>query len=226
MSQWSCEDERRFQVALFCYPEDYPNRWERIAEVVGFSKEMVYQQYQILQFELGQVSQPQYTNSSTNDQPHKNKRSTWTLEEHALFLLGVRKYGRGHWKDISEKAVVTRSATQVASHAQKFYIRQKEKEMIVHSRSSIHDFTLANYPPKYVNHLLSSRPHLMPGSCMTMQQPNSSIHSHLPLHHDYHLLPITQSLPMNQGEQLSDIQYPYRTILPLQNQPLNHQFLP
>ncbi|KAI9101514.1 hypothetical protein K1719_023758 [Acacia pycnantha] len=120
MNQWSCEDKKRFQAALLCYPKNSPNRWEKIAEVVGFSKEMVYQPYQIPQFELGQVSQPQYTNSSTNNQPHKNsKGSSWTLEEHALFLLGERKYGKGHWKNISEKAVVTRNATQLASHAQK-----------------------------------------------------------------------------------------------------------
>ncbi|KAK4278332.1 hypothetical protein QN277_016191 [Acacia crassicarpa] len=192
MSEWSCEDEKRFQVALFCYPEDFPNRWEKIAEVVGFSKEIVYQRYQILQIELGQVSPPQYTNSSINNQPHKNNRKFWTLEEHALFLLGEQKYGRGHWKNISEKAVGTRNATQVASHAQKFYIRQREKETIVHSRGSIHDFTLANYPPEYLKYLLSSRPHLMPGSCRIMQQPNTSIHRHLALHNDNHSLPVTQ----------------------------------
>ncbi|KAI9102355.1 hypothetical protein K1719_023557 [Acacia pycnantha] len=193
MSKWSCEDEKRFQVALLCYLEDFPNQWEEIGNMLGLSKEMVYQQYQILKNELGQVSPPQHTNSSTNNQPHKNnKGSSWTYEEHALFLLGVQKYGKGHWKNISEKAVGTRNATQVASHAQKFYIRQREKETIVHSRGSIHDFTLANYPPGYLNDLLSSHPHLARGSYMIMQQPNSSIDRHLPLHNDHHSLPMTQ----------------------------------
>ncbi|KAI9102262.1 hypothetical protein K1719_023464 [Acacia pycnantha] len=193
MSMWSCEDEKRFQVALLSYLEDFPNQWEEIGNMLGLSKEMVYQQYQILKNELGQVSPPQHTNSSTNNQPHKNnKGSSWTYEEHALFLLGVQKYGKGHWKNISEKAVGTRNATQLASHAQKFYIRQREKETIVHSRGSIHDFTLANYPPRYLNDLLSSHPHLAPGSYMIMQQPNSSIDRHLPLHNDHHSLPMTQ----------------------------------
>ncbi|KAK4278322.1 hypothetical protein QN277_016185 [Acacia crassicarpa] len=285
MRKWSGEDEERFQIALMCYPDDSPNRWEKIAEVVGFSKEIVYERYRILQIELGQVSPSQCTNSSTNNQPHKNnKGSSWTLEEHALFLLGVQKYGKGHWKNISEKAVGTRNATQVASHAQKFYIRQREKETIVHSRGSIHDFTLANYPPAYLNDLLSSRLHLMPGSFMIMQQPNLSIRRHLPQHDDHHSLPMTQLgteipsvlyqshqdalpahydlqlsqlsasmnqvgpqnpspvhlqnpchqpnsqvvsplLPMNQAD-YSESQYPYHTILPQQNLPLNHQFTP
>ncbi|KAI9121447.1 hypothetical protein K1719_008480 [Acacia pycnantha] len=208
MSQWSCEDEKRFQTALLCYPEDFPNRWEKIAEkMASFYKEMVYQRYQILQTESGQVSPPQYTNSSTDNQSHNNNKGSWTFEEHALFLLGEQKYGKGPWKNISEKAVVTRNATQVASHAQKFYIRQKEKETIVHSRGSIHDFTLANYPPQYLNDLLSSRPHLTPGPCMIMQQPSSSIHSHLPPHNDHHSLPMTQlgtQIPSNLSQSHQD----------------------
>ena len=60
-----------------------------------------------------------------------------------LFLIGLQKYGKGDWRSISRNAVVSRTPTQVASHAQKYFLRlnseKKEKK-----RSSIHDITAAN----------------------------------------------------------------------------------
>ncbi|KAF8398656.1 hypothetical protein HHK36_014511 [Tetracentron sinense] len=57
-----------------------------------------------------------------------------------LFLLGLDKYGKGDWRSISRNFVVSRTPTQVASHAQKYFIRlnsmNKERR-----RSSIHDIT-------------------------------------------------------------------------------------
>ncbi|KAH0456656.1 hypothetical protein IEQ34_014563 [Dendrobium chrysotoxum] len=48
----------------------------------------------------------------------------WTEEEHRLFLLGLQKLRKGDWRGISRKYVITRTPTQVASHAQKYFIRQ------------------------------------------------------------------------------------------------------
>lgn len=45
-------------------------------------------------------------------------------KEHKKFLLGLRKLGKGDWRGISRDYVVSRSPTQVASHAQKYFIRQ------------------------------------------------------------------------------------------------------
>lgn len=57
--------------------------------------------------------------------------------------MGLKKYGKGDWRNISRNFVVTRTPTQVASHAQKYFIRQlsggKDKR-----RASIHDITTVN----------------------------------------------------------------------------------
>lgn len=48
----------------------------------------------------------------------------WTEEEHRMFLLGLQKLGKGDWRGIARNYVVSRTPTQVASHAQKYFIRQ------------------------------------------------------------------------------------------------------
>nr|GLL40007.1 myb-like protein J isoform X2 [Ipomoea trifida] len=44
--------------------------------------------------------------------------------EHRNFLNGLEKLGKGDWRGISRKFVSTRTPTQVASHAQKYFLRQ------------------------------------------------------------------------------------------------------
>ncbi|XP_042509942.1 transcription factor DIVARICATA-like [Macadamia integrifolia] len=83
--------------------------------------------------------------SSSTGRPDQERKKgvPWTEEEHRLFLMGLKKYGKGDWRNISRNFVVSRTPTQVASHAQKYYIRQvsggKDKR-----RSSIHDITTVN----------------------------------------------------------------------------------
>ncbi|PON62807.1 GAMYB transcription factor [Trema orientale] len=82
--------------------------------------------------------------SSTRPADQERKKGVpWTEEEHKLFLMGLKKYGKGDWRNISRNFVVTRTPTQVASHAQKYFIRQlsggKDKR-----RASIHDITTVN----------------------------------------------------------------------------------
>ncbi|GAB2284983.1 regulator of chromosome condensation [Dionaea muscipula] len=80
--------------------------------------------------------------ASRSDQ-ERRKGIAWTEDEHRLFLLGLDKYGKGDWRSISRNFVVTRTPTQVASHAQKYFIRLNSMNKD-RRRTSIHDITSVN----------------------------------------------------------------------------------
>ncbi|OIT05325.1 PREDICTED: transcription factor DIVARICATA-like [Nicotiana attenuata] len=73
----------------------------------------------------------------------RRKGIPWTEEEHRLFLLGLDKFGKGDWRSISRNFVISRTPTQVASHAQKYFIRLNSMNRD-RRRSSIHDITSIN----------------------------------------------------------------------------------
>lgn len=73
----------------------------------------------------------------------RRKGIPWTEEEHRLFLLGLEKFGKGDWRSISRNFVGSRTPTQVASHAQKYFIRLNSFNRD-RRRSSIHDITSVN----------------------------------------------------------------------------------
>ncbi|KAH0897508.1 hypothetical protein HID58_047076 [Brassica napus] len=71
----------------------------------------------------------------------ERKRGTpWTEEEHRLFLTGLHTVGKGDWRGISRNFVKTRTPTQVASHAQKYFLRRTNQNRR-RRRSSLFDIT-------------------------------------------------------------------------------------
>ncbi|KAH7692197.1 Myb domain plants domain-containing protein [Dioscorea alata] len=108
------------------------------------------------------ISSPSSSSSSSSSSDGANtlkqkrerrKGTLWSRQEHMrekeksrrarvswLFLYGLRAYGKGDWRSISRNCVVTRTPTQVASHAQKYFTRQNSVKKD-RRRSSIHDIT-------------------------------------------------------------------------------------
>lgn len=62
----------------------------------------------------------------------------WCFFVNSQFLIGLEKYGKGDWRSISRHLVVTRTPTQVASHAQKYFSRLNSKNKNK-TRQRIHD---------------------------------------------------------------------------------------
>ncbi|KAK4478492.1 hypothetical protein RD792_013969 [Penstemon davidsonii] len=189
VTKWTAEENKRFENALAFFDKDTPDRWQNVAAMIpGKTESDVMKQYRelvedISDIEAGVIPIPGYNsnsftlewessnqgyygpcwkrnNSSARCSDHERKKGVpWTEEEHRQFLLGLKKYGKGDWRNIARNFVTTRTPTQVASHAQKYFIRQhsggKDKR-----RSSIHDITTVNViettkslsPEKHINH--------------------------------------------------------------------------
>ncbi|CAN8251980.1 unnamed protein product [Cochlearia groenlandica] len=77
----------------------------------------------------------------------KKKGKPWTEEEHRIFLIGLKKLGKGDWRGISKSFVKTRSPTQVASHAQKYFIRLNANEKRKR-RTSLFDISIEDQKEK------------------------------------------------------------------------------
>lgn len=168
---WTKEENKRFEKALAIFDENTPDRWSKIAEMIpGKSDRDVMKQYEelledVTDIEAGLVPIPGYLaspftlewvdngkfdpfrkRSASMGRPHEQERKKgvpWTEDEHRRFLLGLQKHGKGDWRNISRNFVISKTPTQVASHAQKYFLRQssggKDKR-----RPSIHDITTAN----------------------------------------------------------------------------------
>ncbi|GMY15787.1 transcription factor SRM1-like [Fagus crenata] len=163
-SSWSRVQDKLFEEAIVVFPEGTQDRWEKIAsQVLGKSPLEVRRHYEdlvhdILEIDSGRIELPRYEDDfdtvgrgsefstspvafgSKTKETQRKRGVPWTEEEHRQFLFGLQKFGKGDWRSISRKAVKSRTPTQVASHAQKYFLRLKsvKKER---KKCSIHDIT-------------------------------------------------------------------------------------
>ncbi|KAJ8548368.1 hypothetical protein K7X08_030837 [Anisodus acutangulus] len=87
------------------------------------------------------------TSTENNDLRSRNKNSKgsrWSEDEHKAFLIGLENLGRGNWAAIAKHFVSSRTHTQVASHAQKYFARlEAEKDNnIKRHKSCVFDINL------------------------------------------------------------------------------------
>ncbi|XP_057441832.1 transcription factor DIVARICATA-like [Lotus japonicus] len=145
-TEWTREDNEKFESAVSIYDKDTPDRWLKVAAMIpGKTVFDVIKKFKeledILGIEAGHVPIP--ATVRVRGPNHVRKKGVpWTEEEHRGFLMGLQKYGIGDWRNIARNFVLTKTPTQVASHARKYYKKQKvsgDKD-----RRSIHDITTVN----------------------------------------------------------------------------------
>lgn len=166
-SKWTKEENKKFERALAIYDEETPDRWLKVAAMIpGKTVSDVERQYTELEadvsnIEAGLVPIPGYFSPSFDyeivrnnefsefrkraetrgSSDHERKKGVpWTEAEHRRFLMGLEKHGKGDWRNISRKFVISKTPIQVASHAQKYFNRLNSRGGNK-KRPSIHDIT-------------------------------------------------------------------------------------
>ncbi|KAI7748714.1 hypothetical protein M8C21_010433, partial [Ambrosia artemisiifolia] len=140
-TKWTKEQNTWFEGALAIFDTETPERWSNVAALVpGKTESDVIKQYEKLKADINDIEAglvpDDHNFCNFRKRPSKFRSSDrvrrkgvpWTEEEH---------------RSISLNFVITKTSTQVASHAQKYYARQhsdgKERR-----RPSIHDMTMVN----------------------------------------------------------------------------------
>ncbi|WMV54456.1 hypothetical protein MTR67_047841 [Solanum verrucosum] len=110
------------------------------------------------------------------------KGNRWTEDEHKAFLKGLDFHGKGNWTNIAKYFLPTRTSTQVASHAQKYFVslldaNSNSNERKKCKKSSVFDLCIEkiedthnqesgqethNVPSFVPNYMMKSVPTVMP----------------------------------------------------------------
>ncbi|XP_004251428.2 uncharacterized protein [Solanum lycopersicum] len=150
-SFWTKEEDKAFENALALFSGDSDKFLKIAAAVPGKSLQEIIDHYNVLvedvnDIESGKVPLPKYERMRSSSSRRRRssgagverrKGVPWTEEEHRSFLQGLAKHGKGDWRGISRNFVFSRTPTQVASHAQKYYSRLNGNN--TNRRNSIHD---------------------------------------------------------------------------------------
>ncbi|KAF6147575.1 hypothetical protein GIB67_035332 [Kingdonia uniflora] len=132
MSEWTWSKNKQFEGILAGF-DDFEGHAETIAaKIPGMFLDQIDQRHK------GHAHVPHYWNNErlrvakmirkrhVYKEPHRRKGMPWSEGEHRLFLMGLNTHGKGNWKTIAKNYVLTRTPTQVASHAQKYFIRHNK----------------------------------------------------------------------------------------------------
>ncbi|KAK7325150.1 hypothetical protein VNO77_29268 [Canavalia gladiata] len=119
---------------------------------------------------------PAHISTFANRRGERKKGVPWTEEEHRLFLIGLQKLGKGDWRGIARNFVVSRTPTQVASHAQKYFIRQSHATRRKR-RSSLFDMVpdMSSGPPSVPEEQVLLPPSENSQSCNGKSQPSLNL---------------------------------------------------
>ncbi|KAK4358268.1 hypothetical protein RND71_023878 [Anisodus tanguticus] len=149
------------------------------------------------------------TSTENNDLRSRNKNSKgsrWSEDEHKAFLIGLENLGRGNWAAIAKHFVSSRTHTQVASHAQKYFARlEAEKDNnIKRHKSCVFDINLEE--SSTTSHTCSSTSVVVP-----LKENNSKGKEPLNQESPISPMPISYSVPGNGAAYVPMANYMFAT---------------
>jgi len=153
--EWSPAEELLFEKLLLQIDPMTKDRWDQIASRMGSKTGgQVHEHYRRIREQIKQQrkggakkargSKAESAKAAKGKGKIQTHGQSWSEEEHRRFLEGLERFGKGDWRSIARQSVITRTPTQVASHAQKFFLRQQgvlPKVAEPQGRQSIHDIT-------------------------------------------------------------------------------------